>query len=102
MEGTSDDFKDATASLFQARFEDRARGETMAAAAERLRDLADVHLRARTETDLHSAARLLHEEQADLRADDAADVVDQVLAVLPGGPGRPVILAAQLRIRDQS
>ena len=71
----------------------------MAAAAERLGDAGHVDPRARAEADLHAAARLLHEEQADLDAVQAARVVDQVLAVLRHGAGRLVIALVDLRKR---
>src|SRR5260370_12840570 len=77
--------EDAGAGLVERVGQGGAGGETMAAAAELLGDLGHVGA-ARPEADLHVAARLLHEQQADLAAGAAADVVDPAFAGLPHAP----------------
>src|SRR5437870_3490115 len=66
MEGGGDGFEDARSCLVEAGVNDGPGGEPVAAAAEALGHLRDIDPGARAEADLHAAARLLHEEQADL------------------------------------
>src|SRR5689334_3037691 len=88
--------EDALAGLGEGGVEDGPGGLTMAAAAEVLGDGADVDAGGRAETDLDAAARLLHEQQADLGPGDAAGVVDQLLGVLRDGTGCGVVVAVDL------
>ena len=68
--GFVDGRQDAAASFLQGPVERRPGRQAMAAAAEPLGHLADIHRGTPAEADLHPAAWLLHEEQADLDAFD--------------------------------
>ena len=67
---------------------------TVAPAAELARESRAVHVRSRPERDLHPAARLLDEEQADLDAAKAHREIHQIFSVRRDRAGAQEIVAA--------
>src|SRR5438105_14540491 len=106
--------KDAFAGTFQRGVESGSRRQPVPAAAELLGQAGDVQAGLRAEADLHAAARLLHEEQADLGARDTPSVVYKVFRVLGSsaaglviaesnfGIGRPSAVRHLQPVKDQS
>src|SRR5713101_5558899 len=95
----ADRIEDASASFVERSMEGGAGGQAMAAAAETLGQAGNVDGSA-AEAHLHTAARLLHEEQADFDAGHTAGKVYQVFGILRSGIRQFVVAAEYLAVRQ--